>query len=1171
MPIVNPSIHRDIPVDHDTKEIQEPLKFHLPREASFFIDQAETDPLVDDHDYFRKRQSIEMCHYIAHGLIEVMSYRVFSFENVFLEFFGNASDSRYVSGIDVAAGLRKIAVNLEQKLTKQVEAAKLRAPTPFVPTIERIIQKMGQPEEENRLFRFLCIFQVGPFYDVSNSKFLIGREGRFQPNRNSFRHGTCETFCPATLLCNLFQEQGYLLHKVLPMFRQSSKWVTERLLPACVDPSDNTCNFNDAMRLVVLGVGLGPTQYHALESNLVQQALGEDPSFLASEAGKAHLALKGGPLLAGSTRGANSHGSAAEEGMGNREDSVPVGGMQNKLREALQKRDRSKKESVFDVLTMMRHNSAEAKTPLEEGSNAGAASGDLFPAGSNEEGDFKGMMQKAPSAVFDSTDNVEGEAAAVANKKIPKSGEDQEEASDDSKMKQPYKNDLEYLEDQFQLLNREKTVVRTKAHLHEAVQSGKDGETGGNDAEFDPMWGGRRPGVSTVDTGKIEGDLRKAKTRLTIHGELCKARLRSTSGTSVWYPRLEILSDALELSRFEKLVVLDLIKSIISPDRDPHRHPSFGSRRELSISSLQEKFCSTLEERMACRKSFYKSGVLIREGIIFVSDADFMEDLSQMQVDIDRRMLDFLIGLDSEVAEIVDGSHLYVPNVDIDSVVLPAADKKRIMEVVMNFEATKRKREEYGMEEKYSKGFGSVILAYGKPGTGKTLMANAVAKSLKRKVLLVNFPALGANSAGKIIQFLFREAKINKAVLFFDECEALFMTRDRGNTQINQLLTEIERSSELVILATNRQTEIDEAMFRRINLAIEFKEPDHILREEIWRTLRPEKLPLDDKVDFAELAMKYELTGGFIKNCWIGALGLMIANKQDKVYQRDLEKAASEQIVGRLSMSDFDKKVVPTCGLDSIVVTEAIHDSLKDIINFSKAQNVLMGQWGFAKKHNTNRGISVLLTGDSGCGKTLTASVIGYELGKPLKMVNAAELMSKWVGETAKNIEAVFASAKNEDAVLVFDEAEGIFGARDSDASRHDTVNVGVLLQHIENFKGICVVITNLKDRIDSAFFRRFRFILNFEKPDPKLRKRLWRTIVPEECPVSADVNYDVLADRYETTGGQIKQIVLRAATRAALRSEPEKRKLFMADLEKSCKEEEDKSGNKGTSAGMYL
>ena len=248
------------------------------------------------------------------------------------------------------------------------------------------------------------------------------------------------------------------------------------------------------------------------------------------------------------------------------------------------------------------------------------------------------------------------------------------------------------------------------------------------------------------------------------------------------------------------------------------------------------------------------------------------------------------------------------------------------------------------------------------------MLANAIATELKQKVLLVNFPTLGLNESGAIIKFLFREARINKALLFFDECESLFLTRDKGGRSVNMILTEMERFDGLCILATNRAYDLDEAMHRRISLAIEFRKPDHILREKIWETLQPPKLPVDDDISFGVLARKFELTGGLIKNAWLQSVSLMVRRSGKSISQEDLLQAAGEQVIGQLSMEDFDRRVIPTCGVDAMAIDSTVKEALYNIVHHAKAQAVLFGQWGFEKMHRSTTGISALFTGPPGTG-----------------------------------------------------------------------------------------------------------------------------------------------------------------------------------------------------------
>lgn len=159
---------------------------------------------------------------------------------------------------------------------------------------------------------------------------------------------------------------------------------------------------------------------------------------------------------------------------------------------------------------------------------------------------------------------------------------------------------------------------------------------------------------------------------------------------------------------------------------------------------------------------------------------------------------------DTEFSELVEGSHLYTPVVDLSQVILPDDQKQLIIRTVANFDNFAKSRKRLGFDQVMSYGAGILLLFFGKSGTGKTMMANAVAKMLGKRILLINYPSLGYSVSDEVIRFIFREAKLNDAVLFFDECEAIFQSRDSFTGGVNLLLTEIERHNGLIIMATNR-------------------------------------------------------------------------------------------------------------------------------------------------------------------------------------------------------------------------------------------------------------------------------------------------------------------------------------------------------------------------------
>ncbi|XP_019854420.1 PREDICTED: uncharacterized protein LOC105313451 [Amphimedon queenslandica] len=725
-------------------------------------------------------------------------------------------------------------------------------------------------------------------------------------------------------------------------------------------------------------------------------------------------------------------------------------------------------------------------------------------------------------------------------KDIPEPPEVTEPETDSDKLS-PYKNDLEYLDDHFQLIYQKLKVNSMEKRMEMEAQLDDE-----------------------LRDARSMRQKREAESKAKFLEKKCEKRLQLTKQSGGTVPRLERMATLRGIAPFEKNVLLTLIGYVIQPNKIMPYEGMFSGQSVFTVGELLRLFCPSLQEQIKHRVYFYKMATLVREGMIIVHNSGLNGDPTSAKVEIDRRMLDFCVGLDTEFSEIVEGSHLYYPKTLFDQVVLSKEQKSLILNTVSNFEAYKRCRKKLGMDDAITYGAGMVILFHGAPGTGKTMMANALANKLGKKVLLINFPSLGSMAAGENFKFIFREAKINDAILFFDECEAIFETREKGSHDVNMLLTEIERHDGLIIMATNRPYDLDEAMHRRIMIAIEFRQPDHLLRKAIWESHIPSTMKLADDVDLGELSLRFELTGGFIKNAILSALSIAVSRDGESpvISQKDLLQGANLQLRGRLRMKDFHRRVVPNKGLDKVIVSEQLMKNLKEIVQFEKARSVLFGQWGFGKTEE--QGLTVLFHGAPGTGKSLAAEAVGYEVGKPLKVVNCGELLSKWVGESTKNIDAIFEEARSTDAILVFDECEGLFGQRtdmSTSTDRYANVDVGVLLYHIERFPGIIILTTNLMDNMDKAFFRRLKFVLHFDCPSVKLRLQLWKLLIPEETPMEEGIDFNKLAG-FDMSGGQIKSAIFRAAARAALRSSKD-RLLRMSDLEESAEEEVGKTSTR--------
>jgi SpoVK/Ycf46/Vps4 family AAA+-type ATPase len=200
-------------------------------------------------------------------------------------------------------------------------------------------------------------------------------------------------------------------------------------------------------------------------------------------------------------------------------------------------------------------------------------------------------------------------------------------------------------------------------------------------------------------------------------------------------------------------------------------------------------------------------------------------------------------------------------------------------------------------------------------------------------------------------------------------------------------------------------------------------------------------------------------------------------------------------------------------------------------------QATVMEQWGFGRKHARRGGMTGLFVGQPGTGKTMAAEIVASDLGLDLYRIDLSAVVSKYVGETEKNLERIFRAADQGDAVLLFDEADAIFGKRSEtrDAQdRYANVEVAYLLQRLETYEGLALLTSNLRGNIDEAFLRRLDLVLEFPLPEEPERRQIWARALPAQAPLEGDVDLDFLARKFKIAGGHIRNIALTAAYLAA-------------------------------------
>jgi SpoVK/Ycf46/Vps4 family AAA+-type ATPase len=269
-----------------------------------------------------------------------------------------------------------------------------------------------------------------------------------------------------------------------------------------------------------------------------------------------------------------------------------------------------------------------------------------------------------------------------------------------------------------------------------------------------------------------------------------------------------------------------------------------------------------------------------------------------------------------------------------------------------------------------------------------------------------------------------------------------------------------------------------------------------------------------------------------------------------------LTEACTRQL--RHDLKSVAVRMVNNHSWSHLVVGEDVRRTLREMIAYVRHAGRVYEEWGFAERHSLSQGISALFSGPPGTGKTMCASVIARELGMELFRVDLTQVVSKWVGETEKNLARVFDEAQRSSAIILFDEADSLFAKRTEVKSANDryaNLEVNFLLQRMEAFGGISILTSNHEDAIDQAFTRRLTFRVRFEKPTAEERGLLWSKMFPPGAQLADDVDAELLGRLYDLSGGSIRNAAVRAAFLAADQERPIDLRACLEGAEQECLE----------------
>jgi hypothetical protein len=440
-----------------------------------------------------------------------------------------------------------------------------------------------------------------------------------------------------------------------------------------------------------------------------------------------------------------------------------------------------------------------------------------------------------------------------------------------------------------------------------------------------------------------------------------------------------------------------------------------------------------------------------------------------------------------------------------------------------------------------------IIQLYGSEAAGKQAIASTAAMLTQRHLYHLAATAIPTNPGDlHTLSLLWeRETVLSNGVLLMD-CESGDPDERGKSAAIAQLIGSIQ--SPLIVSSRDR----DRSWFERVEtqqrpvISLEVNAPTTSEQRLLWQiALGSAQADLNGQVE--DLVVQFNLNAPTINAVCTQGVGVYRASLSEQspapVRQTatDLKTSLWDlcRTQSRPQMDDLAQRIESTAGWDDLVLPEPQTQVLRAIAAHVHCRTQVYETWGFSGKGKRGLGISALFAGASGTGKTMAAEVLAQVLRLDLYRIDLSAMVSKYIGETEKNLRRVFDAAESGSVILLFDEADALFGKRSEVKDSHDryaNMEVSYLLQRMEAYRGLSVLTTNMKEAIDTAFLRRIRFVAKFPFPDAAQREEIWRRVFPKDTPTEG---LDIAKlSRLNVAGGNIRNIALNAAFLAATAQE---------------------------------
>jgi SpoVK/Ycf46/Vps4 family AAA+-type ATPase len=554
------------------------------------------------------------------------------------------------------------------------------------------------------------------------------------------------------------------------------------------------------------------------------------------------------------------------------------------------------------------------------------------------------------------------------------------------------------------------------------------------------------------------------------------------------------------------------------------------TRKAPTADLVLNLFCRSLSEKLDARTRLTADAPLLKHRLLRYAcdEHDGASPLLTRALMVDERILNFLLDVDATDAHLAPFVSVVRPSADLRELLLPAGMSERLARL---FRAT------FAAEEG---GVARAFIFHGPAGAGKEFAAEALCRDAGCELLVADVHGLATAGAGfaHLLARVFREARLRLAAVYLDGAETVLGEGERETTARRVLLASLAEHEGVAFLGSREPWHPSEGALAGRFFHVTFPAPDYEARLELWKRFLDDEGAADaSEIVVEALADKFAFTAGRIRDAVAEARQHALLRDGDGrgMTTEDLYRACRAQSSKKLLA--LARKITPLYTWSDIILPPDQLEHLREVCAHVKHRQRVFAEWGFGGKISLGKGLSALFVGPSGTGKTMAAEVVAGELSLDLFKIDLSCLVSKYIGETEKNLSRVFEEAEQSNAILFFDEADSVFGKRSEVKDSHDryaNIEVNYLLQRMEEYEGVVILASNYQKNIDEAFTRRIRFIVEFPFPDDGYRQRIWQKVFPEHTPLGEDIDFDFLAHKLKLTGGNIRNIALGAAFLAA-------------------------------------